>query len=175
MRRAVAAWVCAALLLLAPPGLQARSRANASWTATVSYVVDGDSIWVKTAAGHRRVRLRLEGIDAPEICQRFGPEARQALQSLALDQRVRVTVRARDRYGRAIAQVVRARDGVDVAARMTRDGWAWSEGFRGRPAKYGREQAAAKRQRRGLFADSAPQLPADFRRRHGPCPRPGRK
>ncbi|MCL1960296.1 MAG: thermonuclease family protein [Desulfovibrionaceae bacterium] len=169
MRRTVAAWVCAALLLLAPPGLQARSGADASWTATVSYVVDGDSIWVKTADGNRRVRLRLEGIDAPEICQRFGPEARQAMQALALDQRVRVTVRARDRYGRAIAEVVRTRDGVDVAARMVSDGWAWSEGFRGRPGKYASEQAAARRLRRGLFADTAPQLPSDFRRRHGPC------
>jgi len=174
----IAAWACAALLLasasLSAQG-GARSSSGTSWAASVSYVVDGDSIWVRSAADQRRVRLRLEGIDAPEICQRFGPEARQALQAMLLDPRVRVTVRARDRYGRAIARVTRSSDGADVAARMASQGWAWSEGFRGRPGKYQREQDAARRQRRGLFADPAPQLPADFRRRNGTCARPGRK
>jgi endonuclease YncB( thermonuclease family) len=160
-------------LLLASARLHAQDGARVDtgvdWEASVSYVVDGDSIWVRAAAGGRRVRLRLDGIDAPEICQRFGREARQALQAKLLNQRVRVTVWTYDRYGRAIARVTRVDDGVDAAAQMVSEGWAWTDQFRGRPGKYQRQQDAAQRQRIGLFADRAPELPRDFRQRHGPC------
>ena len=161
-------WRAVLALLLAVASLHAQGAAR-SWTASVSYVVDGDSIWVRADAGQRRVRLRLDGIDAPEICQHFGPEARRAMQDLALNQRVRVTVRAHDRYGRAIARVTRLGDGVDLSAWMVSAGWAWTDGFRGRPGKYQRQQDAAQRRRLGLFADQGPELPRDFRRRHGSC------
>jgi len=170
LRYVAAAWVGSALLL-ASASLRAQDGARpdtgADWEASVSYVVDGDSIWVRAAAVRRRVRL--DGIDAPEICQRFGREARQALQAKLLNRRVRVTIRAYDRYGRAIARVTRVDDGVDAAAQMVSEGWAWTDQFRGRPGKYQRQQDAAQRRRIGLFADRAPELPRDFRQRHGPC------
>lgn len=140
-----------------------------SWLARVSYVVDGDSIWVRPEDGGARVKLRLDGIDAPEICQTAGADARAALQTLALDQRVRVTVRARDRWGRAIASVVRLRGNLDVAQAMVAQGWAWTDAYGWRPGKYARAEAEARAAGRGLFAAPDPQTPADFRRRHGSC------
>ena len=71
--------------------MQALWTQGMPWLARVNYVVDGDSIWVRPDGGGTRVRLRIDGVDAPEICQTFGPESRQALQQLALNQRVRVT------------------------------------------------------------------------------------
>lgn len=139
------------------------------WLATVSHVVDGDSIWVRPEGGGARVRLRIDGVDAPEICQTHGAESRQALQTLALKQRVRVTVWARDRYGRAIASVVRLQGDVDVGERMVADGWAWTDGYGMRRGKYWRDEAAARWAGKGLFAERWPEAPADFRRRHGPC------
>ncbi|WP_366102907.1 thermonuclease family protein [Ottowia sp.] len=97
-----------------------RPPVGTPWNARVLYVVDGDSLWVRPEGGGFRARLRLEGIDAPEICQDQGPESRAALQDLALGRRVRVTVRTYDRYGRAIASVVRLDGEVDLARRM---GW----------------------------------------------------
>ena len=139
----------------------------------MSHVVDGDSLWVRAEDGRRRVRVRLDGVDAPERCQPGGEQARQALQALVLRQAVQVRVRAYDRYHRPIAEVVRASDGLDVGARMVADGWAWSEGFRGRAGKYQREADLARRQGHGLFQDAAPpEMPADFRRRHGACAPP---
>jgi|GEM_PF-3528276 len=136
--------------------------------AHVSYVVDGDSIWVKPTDGGR-VRLRLAGIDAPEICQSGGREAREAMRALALDQEVRVIILAHDHYGRAIARVLRRADGADLGRSMVAEGWAWNESFRWHPGDYAAEQQAAAAAHRGVFAETAPELPAHFRHRHGPC------
>ena len=87
------------------PSPHARTARSAAWAATVTYVVDGDSIWVRSTERGSRVKLRLLGIDAPEICQDQGREARAALRQWALNRPVRVTVRARDQYGRALATV----------------------------------------------------------------------
>ena len=60
--------------------------------------------------------------------------------------------------------------GAHMAARMARQGWAWSYG-RGR-GPYAEQEAAARQARQGVFAHVAePERPADFRRRHGPCTR----
>ncbi len=153
-----------------------RPAPDQAWLARVSHVVDGDSIWVRPSGGGARRRLRLDGIDAPEICQPLGPEARGALQALTLSQPVRVTVHAYDRWGRGIATVHRVSDGLDLGATLVAQGWAWAEGYRGRPwakARYAPQEAEARRHRRGVFAGVpegvSPETPADFRRRHGPC------
>jgi endonuclease YncB( thermonuclease family) len=140
-----------------------------TWPARVSFVVDGDSIWVLPEQGGRRAKLRLDGVDAPETCQIGGVASREALKKLVLGQSVNVTIRARDRYGRAIASVVRAEDGLDVALAMVRDGWAWNDRYGWRQGKYPQAEASARKARRGVFAQKNPETPAAFRKRHGPC------
>lgn len=143
--------------------------APAGWAeAQVLRVVDGDSLWVRPAAGGAPWRLRLRGLDAPEICQAHGRQARESLAAhLALGgQRVRVERLQRDHYNRWLARV-QTTDG-DVGAWLVGQGLAWSDG------DYRRQEAMARAQRRGLFAQAQPERPRDFRRRHGPCepPRP---
>lgn len=141
-----------------------------TWAAVVTYVVDGDSIWVRSTERRSRVKLRLLGIDAPEVCQSQGPQASAALRQLALNQPVRVTVRARDRYGRALATVERVADGLDLSHAMVAGGWAWADRFGGHQAALEQQEAAARAAQRGVFgAATAAELPSDFRRRHGAC------
>lgn len=142
------------------------------WQGRVQYVVDGDSLWVRPADGGRRVKLRLHGVDAPEICQRGGPQARASLQALVQGQVVWVTVRTRDRWGRAVADVRRSSDGLNLAQHMAASGWAWSDAW-GRLAAgpYGAEQRRAQAGGQGVFADAAAESPAAFRRRTGNCPK----
>ncbi|WP_169457888.1 thermonuclease family protein [Ottowia thiooxydans] len=147
----------------------ARPRAGQSWVAEVTYVVDGDSIWVRSEADGRRRKLRLEGVDAPEICQTHGPEARAAMQALVQGERMRITVRAYDRFGRGIASVRRASDELDIAGAMVAQGWAWTNTYKSRRGKYWREEALAREQGKGLFNDSSAISPTDFRLKHGPC------
>ena len=168
MLACLAAWsATAALVAHATPN----KGADPAWTGSVSYVVDGDSLWVRAERG--RVKLRLQGIDAPEICQSFGRASRDALRGLALGQEVRVTVHARDRWGRAIASVRLLADGRDLATTMVREGWAWSDRWGWRRGRLDDDEARARQAGLGLFAHGTPERPADFRRRHGPCGGPG--
>jgi micrococcal nuclease len=123
-------------------------------------------------AGGPARKLRLDGIDAPEICQPHGEASRQALARLALNRRVEVRVRRHDDYGRELARV--QVDSQDLGALLVREGQAWSYRWRNRPGPYATEETAAWQARRGLFAAERPEVPRDFRQRHGPCPVPER-
>lgn len=137
---------------------------------TVTHVSDGDTVWIRTAAADRPpVKLRLAGIDAPERCQAHGEASRAALQARLMGRPVAAFTQAVDVHGRVVARV-QERD-TDVAAWLVAQGHAWSPGYRGRPGPYARQEASARRDRKGLFADPAAEPPKEFRRRHGPCPR----
>jgi endonuclease YncB( thermonuclease family) len=91
----------------------------------VESVVDGDSIVVRDkAASHRTsYRVRLEGVDAPELAQQYGPQSRQALQDIVLGKDVRVAVIGKDKYGRYLGTVFL--DEWNINQVQIFDGWAW--------------------------------------------------
>lgn len=120
----------------------------------VARVTDGDTI--RCADGRR---VRLVGIDAPEMSQRpFGAAARRALQRLAPEGSpvTLETGRQRaDRFGRVLA-VVRAGDGTNVNERLVAEGFAVRYEGGNQDAQTDRrlaqaEQAAAQA-RAGLWA-----------------------
>ncbi len=154
------------LVFCAPLAL-AESKA---YEARVTRVFDGDTLWVQPLPDGRYRKLRLDGIDAPEICQPGGTASRDALAGRVLQQVVTVHERARDDYGRALVRLSHA--GEDVGAVLVRQGQAWSYRWRHRDGPYADEEAQARGQKKGLFAAAAPENPRDFRRRHGPCPSP---
>jgi micrococcal nuclease len=140
-------------------------------TGQVSRIVDGDTLWVKTAADAEPVVIRIEGIDAPESCQAGGPEATQALTKLVLNRNVTVRIVARDDYARIVGKVF---DGtVDVGDRMVRDGHAWSARFKYDRGPYVAEERMAMALKRGLHGEAGAVMPRDFRQRNGECPHPG--
>jgi micrococcal nuclease len=143
------------------------------YSARVSRVFDGDTLWVKPLAGGPYRKLRLEGIDAPEICQSGGEASRDVLSRRLLNQVVAVRVRAQDDYGRGVARIVH--QGDDVAAWLVISGQAWSYRWRRSLGPFAAEETIARERRRGLFKDVAAELPRDFRKRHGPCPMPPRQ
>ncbi|WP_128000617.1 thermonuclease family protein [Piscinibacter defluvii] len=154
MRRAVVL-----LLVLAAGAAQA-------FTADVTHVSDGDTVWVKRD-GRAPFKLRLDGLDAPERCQAGGAAARDALAARLLHRRVAVRTRAHDDYGRAVGTL--QLDGADVGAWLVSQGLAWNARFGRRAGPYAEEEQQARRAARGVFAQPAPEYPRDFRRRHGPC------
>ena len=152
----------------------------ATFEATVSRVVDGDTVWVRAvadvasdvagaAAGRRPkpIKLRLQGIDAPERCQAWGAQATAALEARVLHQRVQVQMRAKDDHQRALGNLLL--NGEDVSAWMVTQGHAWSYHFRRSSGPYAEPEQQARAARRGLFADPAATEPRWFRRDHGPC------
>lgn len=155
-------------ILMAATMIAAPVQAQGVFSATVTHVSDGDTLWVRPDAGGSPRKLRIDGIDAPEICQAGGEAARAALLLLALHRRVAVTVRRHDDYGRGLARL-QLDDSSDLGALLVRAGHAWSYRWRQHPGPYAVEEAMARQSRQGLFAAEQPELPRDFRRRHGSC------
>ncbi|HUR85422.1 MAG TPA: thermonuclease family protein [Solirubrobacteraceae bacterium] len=97
---------------------------------SVVKVVDGDTIHV--IVGGRREKVRYIGVDTPETkhptkgVQCYGKKASQFNERLVGGERVRLVrdVEERDRYGRLLAYVYRARDGLFVNAELARLGYA---------------------------------------------------
>ena len=149
--------------LVCPAG----SIAQESWLGVVSYVVDGDTLYVRPASGGKPRSVRLSGIDAPEICQNGGAASRQALQARVLRREVTVLTQGRDDYGRDLSTV--QLDSEDLGHWMVSYGHAWSYRYRGHPGPYVQAQQQARLSGRGLFADAAAENPRAFRKRHGSC------
>ncbi|WP_326538870.1 thermonuclease family protein [Pseudorhodoferax sp.] len=162
MSRSCVLLLCAALVLSSAP-----ARAAEVWLGTVSHVSDGDTLWVRPGDGGKPRKIRVHGIDAPELCQAHGPEARAALQQRALHHQVRVQSLHADDYGRLLARLWLGDE--DLAALQVREGHAWSYRYRHNPGPYLGEEGEARAARRGLFADAQAQRPYAFRQRHGPC------
>jgi micrococcal nuclease len=93
--------------------------------ASVTRVVDGDTIAVRYKK--RNDRVRLIGIDSPEIGQCYSTNATAVAQSLASRRVVRLigdrTQAKRDRYGRLLAYVVLP-NGHDLGRDLLMDGAA---------------------------------------------------
>lgn len=123
-------------------------------------VHDGDSITV-LVPGKVQLKVRLEGIDAPELKQPFSQQSKEGLSSLVFGKAVTLQVTGKDRYKRTLA-VVRV-EGVNLNLEMVRRGLAW------RFDKYSKDEAllnaqnAAKGATRGLWADPRPVPPWDWR------------
>lgn len=124
-------------------------------------VVDGDSLEI---GSHR---IRLEGMDAPELgqmCMRgaaeypCGREARAALVELAGEGMVECRAARRDRYGRLLARCTA--NGVDLNRAMVERGWAVAYG------DYGSSERAARNAGSGLWAGEFDR-PQEWRRVHG--------
>ncbi len=133
----------------------------------VTYVADGDTLWVQPDTGGTPRKLRIDGIDAPEICQAGGAASRALLAQMVLHQQVRVAVRRQDVYGRGLARVWL--NGNDLGAQMVRSGQAWSYRWRRDTGPYAAEETLARGSGLGLFAARQAELPRDFRKRHGAC------
>lgn len=117
------------LALLVVQAAPSPSERPPTYVGTVVRVVDGDTLHVHVPPGPgrrfaRKVKVRLYGIDAPELEQTFGAASARELERLVGGRLVEVHKVTRDDFGRLVA-VVRA-DGVDVSSAMVRGGYAWA-------------------------------------------------
>lgn len=131
------------------------------YQATVVAVHDGDTITVRSDI---TTKIRLFGIDAPELKQPHGQASKQALSGLVFGKTVTVTPANKDRYGRTVAQI--KADGVDVNNRMVEMGAAWwyTDYAKNDTIKQ-QLQSDAQGHKRGLWADPHPMPPWDFRKK----------
>jgi endonuclease YncB( thermonuclease family) len=87
------------LLMMALSVLVAPAVLAEHLVGTVVDISDGDTVRIRADGIHK---IRLKGIDAPEMSQPFGPESRQHLVELTFMKRVAAECPERDHYGRLI-------------------------------------------------------------------------
>ena len=134
---------------------------------TVTSVHDGDTITLHTRTEIRKIRLA--GIDAPELKQSYGPESRVALKQDILNQTVTVDTRKQDKYGRSVGKVLL--NGEDVNLKQVSRGLAWlyvkylPELTAEDRLSYKNAQESAQQVQLGLWGQNAPEEPWSFRKK----------
>ncbi len=159
-----------AIYLIAMQAYSTSAKPLNEWKGTVTYVTDGDTLWVRpenASTNSEPRKIRIDGIDAPESCQLYGAQSTAALKKLVTSKFVTVQSKRYDDYGRDVATITIAN--MDVGSWMVRNGHAWSYHHRHSAGSYRIEEEAATQSRLGLFADSAAIEPRFFRREHGSC------
>jgi endonuclease YncB( thermonuclease family) len=160
-----------AMLIVLPAGASENPTAptptkGVVLTGTAS-VTDGDTLRVQDSR-HGSVRVRLFGIDAPELDQTChgpagrwdcGKASRQQLETAIAGRRVDCRVEDRDRYGRAVATC--SAGTADLNAEMVTKGLAVATPQYTK--RYVNAESAARAAGAGIWAGSF-QHPAEYRR-----------
>ena len=124
-------------------------------------VSDGDTVTILTAS-KERVKVRLAEIDAPESKQSFGARSKQSLSEICFGKQAVFSRGNSDRYGRVISRI--SCNGIDAQAHQVKNGMAWVyEKYASDKKLYGFERDA-RSQKKGLWSESNPVPPWDFRR-----------
>ena len=156
--------VCVLVVLAA-----ADSHAARTVGGIVRAVYDGDTILLATPESSR-LKIRLYGVDAPETAkpdqpgQPFGEAARRTLLSKIMGKKVTAEVVDIDQYQRAVAVIRYA--GRDINREMVEEGmaWAYRQYLQGPyESEYIGSETRARSRRAGVWRESNPQPPWEFR------------
>ena len=143
------------------------SKAQEPFTAQVISVADGDTITVQTE-DYEQIKIRLYGIDAPEMNQPGGKEARQYLYDRIYGKEVIVKVMDTDRYGRSVAMIY-LYGGMAVSVDIVGDGHAWVYPQYCKVKNFcdalTEVEGEAKAEKVGIWADPNPVPPWEWRKK----------
>lgn len=136
-------------------------RSTSAWSGKCVGISDGDT--VKVMRQGKPEKIRLFGIDCPEVNQDFGRRAKQFTASMVFGKMVHVETVTRDRYGRTVAWV--SVQGASLNRELVRAGLAWW--YRRYAASWKdleQLEQQARNARIGLWSQRNPVPPWEFRR-----------
>ena len=151
----------AVLLLLTGLVFAAPPKVVEELSGKVIAVTDGDTI--KVLVDKETITVRLEGIDAPESKQSFGKKSKEALSGLVAGKTVIVKKTGMDKYKRTLGIVIVG--DLDANAKLVEEGWAWHFKKYNDEERLAKLEEAARKAKRGLWADENPLAPWDYRAR----------
>ena len=126
---------------------------------SITRVTDGD-----TVVSSEGDRIRLWGIDAPEMNQPYGKEATIALTGLIHGKKLFVEIIDTDRYSRQVARIYTA-DGRNINRSLVCLGAAWwYEKYAPKAQDFRNCELEARRMKTGLWGLSEAINPSDWRR-----------
>uniref|UniRef100_C5CL13 Nuclease (SNase domain protein) n=1 Tax=Variovorax paradoxus (strain S110) TaxID=543728 RepID=C5CL13_VARPS len=167
------------LLLAGLLSLSALAQAAERRTCLVVGVSDGDTITARcgAAGNYEQIKVRFNGIDAPEKRQPFGQRAKEALSDLVYMKEAALDCPKSDRYGRSVCKVMvapasapRGPKTLDAGLTMITLGLAWwyrtyaREQTPQERGQYEFAEAEARAKRAGLWRDQDLVAPWDWRK-----------
>lgn len=137
-----------------------RLRKQPVSTATEFRVVDGDSVKF-TFGADIPVSIRLVGIDAPELGQHYGFEAKENLERQLAGKQPEIIFEENDKYGRKVCTLLI--QGRNLNLQLVADGFAWASPHAS--AIYHDAQNTAMRRGVGLWSRVNPIPPWEWRKK----------
>lgn len=127
-------------------------------------IIDGDT-YDALIQGNKTIRIRMEGIDAPEKGMPFYRKSKSYLSSLCLGKKVKIKVMGVDNHKRILAYSY-LEDNRELGQEMIKAGFAWH--FKKYNSDVGLSdlEVTARTQRKGLWIDENPMSPWENRRLH---------
>lgn len=129
--------------------------------AKVTRVVDGDSIII-IAEDSSVIKVRLTGIDTPELKQEFGTESKKALEDKVLNKMVYIDGDKKDRYGRLIANIKIGSRWINKE--LIEEGYAWHYKQYSKDQELTEAELHAKKLAIGLWTSDNPIPPWEYRK-----------
>lgn len=130
-------------------------------TYLVTSVYDGDTITVKNS--NKTLKIRLYGIDAPELKQKDGTFSRKVLYDKVYQKNVTVKVMNKDRYGRSVAKIYLKDEYINLY--LLEKGTAfWYENYARDDNELARAYEKARKNRVGIFKNQNIQTPSEYRK-----------
>ena len=130
-------------------------------TGKVVSIHDGDTFTLLDGS-NTQIKVRLHGIDCPELHQAYGSKAKDYTSGLIFGKQVTLKTNGKDRYGRTIA-IVLLQDGRVLNELLLKDGYAWHYLKYDNNLLWSDYEASARSNKRGLWQDSNPVAPWDYR------------
>lgn len=151
-----------AFLLL--PGCYSRPKnvESEELKGKVIKIVDGDTYDI-LLDNRATLRIRMEGIDAPEKGMAFYKVAKDYLAQLCFGKEVRLVKTKTDKYGRTIAKTF-IDDRRELGLLMVEAGYAWHFKKYSSDLKLADAEIRARAAQVGLWADKTPVAPWNWRR-----------
>ncbi|MFK4132279.1 thermonuclease family protein [Pseudomonas luteola] len=154
------------LLALCASSAFAASAAQAETTsptgdlrAVVSAVIDGDTIELEQSG--IPLQVDLESIDAPELAQPYGSNAKAVLESLVLNKKVSIVLTRSVGYQHIRGVVYQ--DGKNINQLMVAKGAAWFDKSYAFDSTFQNDQSYAQKHKLGLWSQHKPQNPDAYR------------
>lgn len=136
---------------------------NESFKAQVIGVNSGDTVVVKLD-DQTQMRVRLDGIDCPELMQEYGDSAKMATVGMCFKKHIRIDKTGIDSYGRTLGFVY-AGD-ICINKELLRLGLAWHYVHYNSDPELAQLEQTARKNKIGLWRQSNPEAPWDFRRKN---------
>lgn len=135
----------------------------------ISRIIDADTVVLKSDQGIN-YKIRLLGIDAPEINQVYGKEATRYLSNKVLGKNLKVLGKNKDRYHRLLGKLIL--NGNDINLDLVKNGMAWHYKFYKKSQEkkdqllYSNAEIYAKVNNLGLWAKKMPMPPWQWRKKN---------